>query len=282
MRRFAAFFVFTGLIFAATAGAAASPANQQNVEPKSRHALPYAPNHKKRIVPYAERQLIAALSQVFNRDTIQKIFSDPRLQLDKSVVARAAAEYAPSTLLTPESIARGEDFITRNEMLLAEAEQKWQVEREVIAAIIRTETNFGKHLGSRSVLNTLYSIYILNPKKREFAFKELVAFLELAKRYSWEPFEIKGSVVGAIGLPQFLPTSYNLFAVDARGDGQADLFDEADAIASVANYLALHGWGERFAQKRKAVFAYNHSSAYVDDIFSYARALKRQMPPEGN
>ena len=281
MRRFIAFFVFAAFVFAAVPLFASPPSKKpQNSEPSVLRVtpLPKTPAVKKPVAPSAHTKLVRTLSKILDKDSVQKIFSNPRLRLDRSVVAKGSGEFVPSTLLTPESIERGKGFIRRNEWLIGEAERRWKVDREVIAAIMRVETNFGKNLGSRSVLNTLYSIYILNPKKRDFAFKELVAFLDLAERYSWDHFDVKGSISGAIGIPQFIPTSYNLFAVDANNDGRADLFDEADAINSVAYYLAIHGWGERFDQKRKAVFAYNHSWGYVDDVLSYAWALKKPTP----
>lgn len=299
MRRSIAFFVLAAIAIAAAPLYAGPP----KVFGESRHAvlksggppskkpqnsespvlnivpIPKSSTAKKQAASSTHIQLIRILSKTFDKDTVQKIFSDFRLQLDRSVIMKSGGQYAPSALLTAESIERGKEFVKRNEWLLGEAEYKWKVDREVVAAVMRVETNFGKNLGSRSVFNTLYSIYMLNPRKRNFAFKELVAFLDLAGRYRWDPFEIKGSISGAIGLPQFIPTSYSNFAVDANSDGRADLFSEADAIYSVAFYLAIHGWGERFDQKRKAIYSYNHSWGYVDDVLSYAWSLKKSTPP---
>lgn len=278
MRRLIAFFVFAVFAFAAAPLFAGTPSKSQQKQevPTVRVApAPKASSEKKAVIPSPHNQLVQALSRALNKNSVQKIFSDPRLQLDKSVVAKGSTEPpAPSTLLTPESIERGQNFCQENEYLLWDEEKRWGVEREAIVAILRVESNFGKNLGSRSVLNTLYSIYILDSRRREFAFGELVAFIELAERYKWDPFAIKGSIAGAMGFPQFIPSSYKIFAVDGNGDGIVDLFAEADAIYSAAYYLKTHGWGKLPGDKRKAVFAYNHSSTYVNEVLDYAALLK--------
>lgn len=219
-------------------------------------------------------ELVEKLAGDFGRNKIEKIFSDPRLWLDRSVVKKGVAGYAESTLFFPESIERGKKFLRNNRSLLVSAEKKWGVDKEIIAAILRLETNFGAHLGARKVINTLYSIYILNWRRRDFAFGQLAAFLEIAERNGWDPFGVRGSIAGAIGIPQFIPTSYNAFAVDGNNDGRIDLFDLSDAVHSVAHYLRTHGWSRRKSDRRKAIYAYNHSWSYVNDVLRYAELLK--------
>jgi len=124
------------------------------------------------------------------------------------------------------------------------------------------------------VLNSLYTLYVLSPRRRNFALEQIDFFLRLAKKNEWELFEIRGSIAGAIGLPQFIPFSYWHFAIDGNKDDKVDLFEPVDAIYSVANYLFEHGWSDKSRAQRNAVWAYNHDRTYVNAVLAYARALK--------
>ncbi|HPU23830.1 MAG TPA: lytic transglycosylase domain-containing protein, partial [Candidatus Kapabacteria bacterium] len=86
--------------------------------------------------------------------------------------------------------------------------------------------------------------------------------------------DIYGSWAGAFGIPQFLPSSYVKYAIDGNNDGVVDLFNLSDAVFSVANYLKSHGWGEMLSEQRKAIFAYNNSTAYVDAVMKLAEYAK--------
>ena len=87
---------------------------------------------------------------------------------------------------------------------------------------------------------------------------------------------MKGSWAGAFGIPQFVPSSYVKYGADGNGDGAVDLYNLADALASMANYLRSFGWSDQDPVKKKeAVYAYNHCDNYVQAVFAYARALKR-------
>ena len=89
-----------------------------------------------------------------------------------------------------------------------------------------------------------------------------------------DPFTMKGSWAGAFGIPQFMPSSYVIFAVDDNGDGKVDLYDYPDAFASIANYLRRVGWKTGNEKKmRRAVYNYNHEKAYVNAVFSYAEKI---------
>ena len=113
----------------------------------------------------------------------------------------------------------------------------------MIVAIIGVETFYGRNTGSYRVIDALSTLAFDYPRRAEYFRSELRQFLLLSREQGWSPLVPKGSFAGAMGLPQFMPGSIRTYAVDFGGDGSIDLAgDVADAIGSVANYLAQHGW----------------------------------------
>jgi membrane-bound lytic murein transglycosylase B len=109
-----------------------------------------------------------------------------------------------------------------------------------------------------------------------WAYRELSALLELKNTHGIQPGSLKGSVMGAIGWPQFLPSSLLKFGADGNGDGRIDLYNAEDAIFSTANYFRGHGWCEaKFPSDREAViWDYNHSKAYVRIVLAIAERIR--------
>lgn len=126
---------------------------------------------------------------------------------------------------------------------LDRAEQEYGVPAEVIVAIIGIETRFGGVLGRHPVIDSLATLMVGYPRRSDFFRSELEQFLLLSREEGWDPMEIRGSYAGAMGVPQFISSSYRQYAVDFNGDGVRDLIgSHADAIGSVGNYLRVHGW----------------------------------------
>jgi membrane-bound lytic murein transglycosylase B len=145
--------------------------------------------------------------------------------------------------VTPERIADGRRFLSEHARLLQQAESRYGVPAAVIAAIIGIETNYGQTLGSHRVLDALTTLGFAYPRRAEFFRGELEQFLMLARDEQLDPATVRGSYAGAVGKPQFIPSSYRAYAVDFDGDGRRDLWSsDADVIGSVAAYLAEHGW----------------------------------------
>lgn len=145
--------------------------------------------------------------------------------------------------MTQQRIEEGATFIKEHADTLARAEQEYGVPAEVITAIIGVETYYGRHKGQHRVLDSLATLAFHHPVRGNFFRGELAAFLNIAYEQGVEPTELYGSYAGAMGYPQFIPTSYQAYAVDFDGDGLRDLWDNpVDAIGSVANYFAEHGW----------------------------------------
>lgn len=176
-------------------------------------------------------------------------------------------------LFKPESIESGKKLITNNKEIFEKIENLYGVQANYITAIIRIETDFNKHLGKYSVFNSLYTMSMLSGRAKRVAManKELVIWVKLCRQKGIDPLEMKGSWAGAFGIPQFMPSSYTIFAVDYNADGKIDLYDYPDSFSSIANFLRHMGWETGNEKKmRRAVYRYNHEKAYVDAVFAYA------------
>jgi membrane-bound lytic murein transglycosylase B len=145
--------------------------------------------------------------------------------------------------LTPERINDGVQFWNEHKESLERIGAQYQVPPEYIVAILGIETRYGRVLGHYRVLDSLTTLAFDYPSRRVFFTSELEQFLILAKENKLDPLTLMGSYAGAIGAPQFMPSSYRRYAVDANTNARRDLWgDWDDIIASVANYLREHGW----------------------------------------
>jgi membrane-bound lytic murein transglycosylase B len=145
--------------------------------------------------------------------------------------------------LTPERINDGVQFWNDHKESLERISAEYQVPAEYIVAILGVETRYGRILGHYRVLDSLTTLAFDYAPRRAFFTSELEQFLILAKENQLDPLTLMGSYAGAIGAPQFMPSSYRRYAVDANTDRRRDLWgDWDDIIASVANYLREHGW----------------------------------------
>ena len=149
--------------------------------------------------------------------------------------------------LTEKRIDGGVEFWEDNAALIAQASEAYDVDPEVIVAIIGVETFYGGNIGGYRVLDALATLSFHYPSsirdRSDFFSKELMQFLLLGGEEGLPLSEVKGSYAGAMGLGQFMPSSYREYAVDLDGDGRRDLWSSlADVIGSVANYLHRHGW----------------------------------------
>jgi len=140
-------------------------------------------------------------------------------------------------------ISNGKAFIAANNDLFNKVEEEFGVPREIITSIIGVETRYGKIKGSYRVLDSLATLGFDFPRRSNFFKSELIQFFLLTDQNNLDIYSIKGSYAGAMGYGQFISSSYRAYAIDYDGDGNADLFNSIpDAVASVANYLKVHGW----------------------------------------
>ena len=142
-----------------------------------------------------------------------------------------------------ERIKAGAAFWREHEEILTKISQETGVTIEILVGIIGVETYYGRITGGYRVIDALSTLAFDYPKRSPFFTKELEAFLLLTREENMDPFDATGSYAGAMGSPQFMPSSYRAYAVDASGDNKRDIWNNwSDVIGSVANYFVQHGW----------------------------------------
>jgi membrane-bound lytic murein transglycosylase B len=145
--------------------------------------------------------------------------------------------------LTDKRINQGVDFWKAHAADLARAERIYHVPASVIVAIIGVETLYGNNMGKHPILDSLFTLAFYHPTRTPFFSKEFANYVKLGNQQGWDLKNRFGSYAGAMGMGQFMPSSYLAYAVDFDGDGHIDLFSNpTDAIGSVANYFHQHGW----------------------------------------
>jgi membrane-bound lytic murein transglycosylase B len=181
-------------------------------------------------------------------DEIRAVLAEARYQqsiidaITRPAEARPWHQYRP-IFLTETRIAGGAEFWRANEDLLAEVSERFGVPVEIIVSIVGVETNYGMNTGSFRVIDALATLGFYFPRRADFFASELGHFLSLAREEKLPLTEVRGSYAGAMGIGQFIPSSYRAYAVDFDGSGRRDLWRSLpDALGSVANYLARHRW----------------------------------------
>jgi peptidoglycan lytic transglycosylase B len=183
----------------------------------------------------------------FVRGELKRLFSrvqrvDPTLQLILPA-ERASWEDFRAQFLNEARIANGLAFWKANRRTLARAERDYGVPASIILGILGVETNYGRNMGRYRVVDALTTLAFDYPPRASFFRGELEQYLLLAREDGVDVFSQRGSYAGAIGIPQFMPTSLRRYAVDFNHDGKIDLTrSPSDAIGSVANFLKEHGW----------------------------------------
>ena len=142
-----------------------------------------------------------------------------------------------------ERIDAGVDFWVNHKDILEKINDKTGVDIEIMLGIIGVETYFGRITGGYRVIDALSTLAFDYPKRSPFFTRELESFLLIVREEEMDPFDATGSYAGAMGSPQFMPSSYRAYAIDSDGDGRRDIWNNwEDVIGSVANYLVVHGW----------------------------------------
>ncbi|MCU5788433.1 MAG: lytic murein transglycosylase B [Alcanivorax sp.] len=226
----------TGLLFAVCA-ALAGPA------PAWAETANYAEH------PEAKEVLKAVRENGLDEERVRQLLADAKR---KDSILEAIARPAERTLtwaeysrifLQEDRVRQGVAFAEEHAEALDRAEREYRIPREIILAIIGVETRYGRHKGSYRVLDALTTLGFDYPPRGAFFRKQLVALFKMERDAHIDAGTITGSYAGAMGFPQFIPTSYEAYAVDFDGDGVIDLVNSpVDAIGSVANYFKQHRW----------------------------------------
>jgi membrane-bound lytic murein transglycosylase B len=204
--------------------------------------------------------------------------------------------------LNPLLIMQAKSFLEDQQSALREARLRYDVPEEILVALLLVETKLGRNVGSKGALMTLASMALagdfalvaplierrdLSPQlalwlrwrtaqKAAWAYKELKALLIYAKNAGFDPASIPGSVYGAIGMCQFMPTNAVRYGMDLDGDGRVDLFSASDALLSTARFLKANGWAAHLSRERQlaVLYRYNHSHPYTRTIMAVADRLR--------
>lgn len=192
-------------------------------------------------------QLIA--EKQYSRAELEIIFDAAKIQQSVLDAMQNPPEYHLTwgkyrkLFLQQDRILQGVEFWQSYAEPLARAEQQYGVPSSIIVAIIGVESKFGKHKGKHKVLDSLVTLVLGFERRSKFFATELKEFLILTKKNHLQTDTVLGSYAGAMGLPQFISSSYRNYAVDFSGDGVIDLINQPeDAIGSVANYFIKNGW----------------------------------------
>lgn len=243
-----------------------------------------------------------------DKQYIQKLFAREELSLMPETVAFSLtireAKLNYSRFLEKKSVDRSVLYLNKHLKILNKIENYFGVSAPVIVAILNVETACGKYTGSINTFNILATQALsLEPeiyqqirrkiptknrsglnsqkikqklkKKSVRSYRELKALIKYVQDNDIDPFSIKGSIEGAIGLPQFLPSNIKRYGFDGNGDGTIDLFHHEDAIASIASYLKSYKWDENsnFQSKRRVILKYNYSDYYARTVLQLSEIL---------
>ncbi|MBU1274370.1 MAG: lytic murein transglycosylase [Proteobacteria bacterium] len=207
--------------------------------------------------------------------------------------------------LGPKTVKAGKEFIREHAAVLARAQKDSGVDPTVVVAILSVESRLGVYTGRWSVFNVLASQAVLDtpqaqkllaqawPAKQRaeldsaktqkrlkrraaWARREMGSLMRLAGKEGRSPLEYKGSLAGALGMAQFMPSSVLNWGKDGDADGVLELAHAEDAIHSVANYLRAHGWrpGLSLKAQLKVVLTYNNSKPYAKTVLALAGRLR--------
>jgi membrane-bound lytic murein transglycosylase B len=185
---------------------------------------------------FVERELQFMFSRVKRADPVlQAIVPQPP-------AVRSWDDYR-GMFVNDKRIAGGSAFWQANRAALARAEKAYGVPAEYIVSIIGVETFYGRNTGKWRVVDALTTLAFDYPPRAAFFRDELASYLLLARDSGFDVFSLRGSYAGAIGIPQFIPSSVRRYAIDFDGNGAVDLRGSpTDAVGSVANFLKEHGW----------------------------------------
>ena len=185
----------------------------------------------------------------YDRETLTAVLRDAETQQSiLDAISRPAEktkewyEYR-AIFITDERIAAGAKFWREHEQVLTRISQETGVSREILVGIIGVETYYGRITGNYRVIDALATLAFDYPKRSKFFTRELEEFLLLVREEDMDAADATGSYAGAMGRPQFMPSSFRAYAVDSTDDGKRDIWGNwDDVIGSVANYFVRHHW----------------------------------------
>ena len=249
------------------------------------------------------------LQDGFDSEFLSNLLMDARAGLNLSLMIISLESRETADLYvqfqTQEAIFLSKKFLRQNLNTLRKAENRFYVEKEVIVAILLVESRFGENIGKYRLIPTLASIALMDSpdhlqknylvlrerdpdlsyewieslakRKANWAYHELKCFLNIIRYEKIDPLEVYGSYAGAVGMAQFIPSSYLSYALHQESFENWLLSKEA-AIFSIGNYLKSHGWrnGLPIEKKKQILWYYNRSKPYGETILQVAQKIKQK------
>lgn len=189
----------------------------------------------------------AVLSWLKRADVTEEVIE----LMDRQAESKAWKDYKPH-FIYDKKIKKGVAFTNKYPKTLAKAKRIYGVDPYVVVAILGVETDYGTYDLSHRAMDALFTLAFYYPRRADYFKDELAALMIYAYRNRLDPFNLKSSYAGAVGMPQFMPSNIIKFGKEFSGDGRINIFKSgADSIGSIANYLHEHGWerGEPLAVK---------------------------------
>jgi|WetSurMetagenome_2_1015567.scaffolds.fasta_scaffold21324_2 membrane-bound lytic murein transglycosylase B len=267
---------------------------------------------------YAVESLFSSLENRLVDDGIdvkfvQSIYQNPAVKLEPHIIAgnlkRSEKALDYSQYLTDASVLKATKYLNENQASLNQAFKEFGVPPSIVVAILTVETWLGSYTGKYPTINVLSTMAVAgNPQvqakifsffgnetcapdiqkqilfsleqREKRGYRELKFLLTYLEKNRRDPLSIKGSVEGAIGIPQFLPSNIDHYGQDGDGDGIVNLFNHADAIASIACFLNAHQWkkARKPKEKKEVLLRYNRSVYYVNTVWALAERLNENTP----
>ena len=235
----------------------------------------------------------SALKKGVSEEYLKQVFENGNIQIRKEIPERFAKPYENKSweeyrklFVKPSRINKGSEFYNEQQETLVKISEIYGVDPFLILSIIGIESNYGSHHKQFTVFNSLYTQISEMPKRASWATKELVEFLYYCYKDSIPPHSVYGSYAGAFGFGQFIPSSFNNYAVDFDGDGIRQAYEWPDVMASIANYLIQNGYpANDYLNKEsvyKAVFSYNRSDNYVRAVLELRDELQKTVELKSN
>jgi len=180
------------------------------------------------------------IKEISEKATVLKVVKHKRLNAAEKKMTYAKYR---KIFISDKNIRMAINWMNGNLDILEKAEKKYHVDKEIITAILLIETKFGSNMGRFPVLDSVVSRVVSNPGGSVYFVKQIPSWVAISSNLGKGIDEGLGSYAGAFGMPQFMPTSYDEYAVDGDGDGKKDIWsNNSDIIFSVANYFRKHGW----------------------------------------
>lgn len=236
---------------------------------------------------------------------VKELFTNSFLRKSKTP-SGAKPKSPPSriyrNIVTAATVRQCNEFLQRNKAVFDAVEKKYPVPREILVSLLFVETRLGTYIGKENAFWSLACIAAADSPERVakglsgipitekhaswlqskltdksgWAYKELRALLNFCSLQNLDPQAIPGSVYGAIGICQFMPSNLAPYGEDGDGDGVVNLFSEPDAIFSAARYLYKHGWsgGDAVSRQRAVLKRYNNLNIYANTILTLAESVR--------